>query len=225
MFYLVFISLVCFFAPTQALFKAITIGPIRRSPLSLSSSRVLVHQHRAFAAQPFVQLADSKQKLIEKALRKVINNKVLEEMLKDARKDALDMEKTLKVSTEVSDRLRDSLVKAVWFRGGAPEMAYYIRAMENERLVRDSKLFKKEGQSMNIDLKPGIYEHYKGKRYQVIGIGNHTETLEKLVFYRALYDTPDFGNQPLWVRPVAMFTGEVTIDGKTIPRFTYITSE
>ncbi len=78
---------------------------------------------------------------------------------------------------------------------------------------------------MNIEVKPGIYEHYKGKRYQVIGTGNHTETLEKLVFYRALYDTPDFGKQPLWVRPVAMFAGEVTIDGKTIPRFTYITSE
>ena len=71
----------------------------------------------------------------------------------------------------------------------------------------------------------GIYEHYKKKRYQVIGVARHSETLEEMVVYRALYDSEEFGDQALWVRPKAMFLEEVEIDGKLVPRFRYISEE
>lgn len=63
---------------------------------------------------------------------------------------------------------------------------------------------------------PGIYEHYKGKQYRVIGVGHHSETLEELVFYEALYEN-ELG--PLWVRPLAMFEEEVDVNGERRPRF------
>lgn len=68
-----------------------------------------------------------------------------------------------------------------------------------------------------MEPKPGIYEHYKKKRYRVIGVAQHSETLEKLVVYQKLYD--DGG---LWVRPLAMFIEDVEIDGQIVPRFKYI---
>ena len=61
---------------------------------------------------------------------------------------------------------------------------------------------------------PGIYRHYKGQRYEVLGIARHSETLEELVVYRALY-----GEHGLWVRPMAMFVETVTVDGEPVPRF------
>lgn len=66
-------------------------------------------------------------------------------------------------------------------------------------------------------IKPGIYEHYKGKLYQVYDVCQHSETKEELVVYRALY-----GEQGLWVRPYKMFCENVTVDGKTLPRFKWI---
>jgi hypothetical protein len=69
----------------------------------------------------------------------------------------------------------------------------------------------------NIVIKPGIYQHYKGNYYQVLGLARHSETLEELVVYQALYG--DFG---LWVRPLSMFTEEILIDNQSIPRFRFI---
>lgn len=63
----------------------------------------------------------------------------------------------------------------------------------------------------------GIYQHYKGNFYQVIGISRHSETLEILVVYQQLY--AGFG---LWVRPAEMFLETVTVDGKRVPRFKFI---
>lgn len=60
----------------------------------------------------------------------------------------------------------------------------------------------------------GVYRHYKGQRYQVLGTASHSETLEPLVVYRALY-----GEHGLWVRPLAMFTETVLVDGNSLPRF------
>ncbi|MEG0046653.1 MAG: DUF1653 domain-containing protein [Comamonas sp.] len=65
-----------------------------------------------------------------------------------------------------------------------------------------------------ITTPPGLYEHYKGMPYEVIGTVRHSETLEALVVYRPLY-----GEGALWVRPAAMFTEQVVIDGVEQPRF------
>lgn len=63
-------------------------------------------------------------------------------------------------------------------------------------------------------ISPGLYRHYKGNLYQVFNIAQHSETREWLVVYQALYG--DFG---WWVRPAAMFTETVVIDGVEQPRF------
>ncbi len=68
------------------------------------------------------------------------------------------------------------------------------------------------------EIKLGIYRHSKkGKEYEVIGVARHSETLEELVVYRALY-----GEHGLWVRPFTMFCETVEIDGVQQPRFLYV---
>lgn len=71
-------------------------------------------------------------------------------------------------------------------------------------------------------LKIGKYQHFKGNLYEVIGVAHHSETLEELVVYRALYDSEEFGQNALWVRPKKMFMENVIRDGKEMPRFRYI---
>lgn len=71
--------------------------------------------------------------------------------------------------------------------------------------------------TMENTLKPGIYEHFKGNRYQVMDMVRHSETEEELVLYRALY-----GERGLWVRPLDLFLSTKELDGKQVPRFTYI---
>lgn len=78
-----------------------------------------------------------------------------------------------------------------------------------------------EFKNMN-DLKLGKYQHYKGGLYEVIGVAHHSETLEEMVVYRALYDSKEFGNNSMWVRPKAMFMENVIVDGKEVPRFKLI---
>ncbi len=63
-------------------------------------------------------------------------------------------------------------------------------------------------------LAAGLYRHYKGGEYEVLGVVRHSETLEPLVLYRPLYN--DSG---LWVRPYTMFTEQVAINGQNRPRF------
>ncbi|MDY0383367.1 DUF1653 domain-containing protein [Trichlorobacter sp.] len=68
---------------------------------------------------------------------------------------------------------------------------------------------------MNIlQPEPGLYRHYKGGQYRVLGTARHSETDELLVVYRCLYD-----NNSLWVRPVVMFMENVELDGQQVPRF------
>lgn len=67
-------------------------------------------------------------------------------------------------------------------------------------------------------MKTGIYKHYKGNFYRLIGVANHSETLEKMVVYQALY-----GDKELWVRPLSMWDEEVNLkDGTKVKRFTLI---
>ncbi|BDT66325.1 hypothetical protein os1_04840 [Comamonadaceae bacterium OS-1] len=68
-----------------------------------------------------------------------------------------------------------------------------------------------------ITTPPGRYRHYKGMLYEVVGTVRHSETLEPMTLYRALY-----GEHGLWVRPAAMFEEEVVIDGVRQPRFTLV---
>jgi hypothetical protein len=68
---------------------------------------------------------------------------------------------------------------------------------------------------------PGLYKHYKGQLYEVIGCARHSETLEELVVYKATYQ-PEGIN--LWVRPKAMFEGTVMLDGQSVRRFEKLNS-
>ena len=67
------------------------------------------------------------------------------------------------------------------------------------------------------DIKLGKYRHFKGNEYEVIGIAKHSETLEDMVVYKALY-----GDGGLWVRNAEMFDETVEINGKIVKRFTFI---
>ncbi len=69
-------------------------------------------------------------------------------------------------------------------------------------------------------LKLGRYEHYKGNKYQILGVAIHSETLEELVIYKALY-----GEHLTWVRPLKMFLEDVEHNGKKQLRFKHIKSK
>lgn len=66
-------------------------------------------------------------------------------------------------------------------------------------------------------IKLGFYEHFKGKRYEVIGIAKHSETLEEMVVYRQCY-----GEHEIWVRPLAMWNEMINRDEYHGPRFKFI---
>lgn len=68
-----------------------------------------------------------------------------------------------------------------------------------------------------MEIKLGRYRHFKGREYEVIGFATHSETMEKMVIYRALY-----GEQALWVRPAAMWNEEVHKEDYNGPRFSYM---
>ncbi len=70
---------------------------------------------------------------------------------------------------------------------------------------------------MVIKMKKGIYRHYKGNCYELLCVAKHSETLEDMVVYRALY-----GRGEIWVRPARMWEEEIIKDQKSVKRFTYI---
>lgn len=70
-------------------------------------------------------------------------------------------------------------------------------------------------------IKKGVYEHYKGKRYEVVDVARHSETLELMVVYKAMY-AGEFPEGSLWVRPLTMFQEDIKVGGKTVPRFRYL---
>lgn len=67
---------------------------------------------------------------------------------------------------------------------------------------------------MSDNIKPGKYRHYKGNEYRVISMATHSETLEPMVVYQALY-----GQQGIWVRPARMWNELVEVEGKQVLRF------
>ena len=68
-----------------------------------------------------------------------------------------------------------------------------------------------------MEIKKGKYRHFKGNEYEVIEIAKHSETLEEMVVYKALY-----GEGGIWVRPASMWNETVERDGKTFKRFTFL---
>jgi len=75
------------------------------------------------------------------------------------------------------------------------------------------------------EIKLGKYQHFKGGLYEVIGVARHSETLEELVVYKALYDSPEFGKDALWARPKELFTcmkPDPNSPGKEVKAFTYL---
>lgn len=68
-----------------------------------------------------------------------------------------------------------------------------------------------------MEIKIGKYRHFKGNEYQVLYLAKHSETLQEMVVYQALY-----GEKGIWVRPASMWNEDVIRDGKTLKRFTYI---
>lgn len=66
-------------------------------------------------------------------------------------------------------------------------------------------------------IKPGLYKHRNGNLYQVMGVARHSESLEELVVYQALY-----GSYGIWVRPIKMFTELIEVEGKKQPRFEFL---
>lgn len=68
-----------------------------------------------------------------------------------------------------------------------------------------------------MEIKLGKYRHFKGNEYKVLGIANHSETMEPMVVYQALY-----GKEELWVRPISMWNEIVDKDGYHGPRFTFV---
>ena len=71
----------------------------------------------------------------------------------------------------------------------------------------------------NMTIKLGIYQHHKGMKYRVLGVAKHSETLEDLVVYEALYDNKV---SKLWVRPLEMFLDKIEKDGKLVNRFEFV---
>jgi len=72
---------------------------------------------------------------------------------------------------------------------------------------------------INMTLAKGIYKHYKGKLYEVIGVAQHSETGEQMAVYKTLY-----GDFSLWVRPLTMFEEMIERDGEQVARFEFIES-
>ena len=70
------------------------------------------------------------------------------------------------------------------------------------------------------EIQPGRYRHYKGNEYTVLGVARHSETLEELVVYRQ-----EYGERGLWVRPAAMFTETVEVEGRAVPGFRLLGAE
>jgi hypothetical protein len=71
-------------------------------------------------------------------------------------------------------------------------------------------------------MKLGKYKHYKGKEYNVVAIATHSETLEEMVVYEALYEIEEKGINSVWVRPKKMFEEMIEVNGLRMNRFQYL---
>jgi kynurenine formamidase len=102
---------------------------------------------------------------------------------------------------------------------GENQCTIYAVPMKLHADAAPARVFALCADATTATIEPGVYQHYKGKEYDVIGLGHHSETCEPLVVYRARYDSDDFGPKALWVRPVSLFLDTVIVDGAAQPRF------
>jgi len=86
-------------------------------------------------------------------------------------------------------------------------------------------LTREGSERMGVGLRCGVYEHYKGKRYLVLGVARHTETGELMAVYVPLYELPGNEGVQMSVRPLEMFTGDVEVGAETRPRFRFTGQE
>lgn len=75
-------------------------------------------------------------------------------------------------------------------------------------------------QPSELNISPGLYRHFKGKQYRVLSLAKHSETLEPMVVYQALY-----GDYGIWVRPAHMWNETVEYEGRRVQRFESILKE
>ncbi|MGB2259537.1 MAG: DUF1653 domain-containing protein [Porticoccaceae bacterium] len=68
-----------------------------------------------------------------------------------------------------------------------------------------------------MNLENGIYKHYKGNLYEVLGVARHSETEEQHVVYKTLY-----GDYSMWIRPLEMFVEQIEVEGKQVARFEFV---
>ena len=78
---------------------------------------------------------------------------------------------------------------------------------------------------MGVGLMCGVYEHYKGRKYLLLGVARHTETGELMAVYVPLYEPPGDEGVQMSVRPLEMFTGQVGVGPETRPRFRFTGGE
>lgn len=93
---------------------------------------------------------------------------------------------------------------------------------ENDDVWINEEIPSKTKKYIHTKIKIGIYQHYKGVKVRVIGVGLHSETLEELVLYEKLADFRGYKKGSLWARPKEMFLEKVTVNNKKIPRFKFI---
>ena len=70
-----------------------------------------------------------------------------------------------------------------------------------------------------------LFEHYKGKQYKVLAIARSSEDLQLWVVYQSLYDSQEFGDHALWIRPLKFFVENVVVEGNQVPRFRLISEK
>jgi hypothetical protein len=71
----------------------------------------------------------------------------------------------------------------------------------------------------------GTYRHFKGKLYQLLSVARHSEDLSLMVVYKALYTSPDFGPDTIWVRPLSMWSELVSVNGQKVERFQLVSAQ
>jgi len=140
--------------------------------------------------EAFIQVRDLKMSEIEK----------IQTAKRESRGGLVKGHFVEKITLEPSDRW-------VEYYGSKPLQYHEIFEVSDE-----------SGQQFNVpEIEPDLYQHYKGRYYEVIGAGCHTETHEYFVVYRSLYQE---GKKPtIWLRPYKMFIESVEVDGRWIPRF------